>query len=470
MILKKFMILILVLSTLQKPDTRVVNPLERPSYKMSKMLRSDFEETTQELAKIREAEEHIRRPSLFSKDYWLSRKREKMLYEKLTEIQDSSELAAELGQPTTKEEKQKQQRLEERKDRIEKYITKRASHRTRSITPETLRSYPDLTFFENQLRKYYVLSWENLAYGLTIREVEKILFILCFIRFCIYTVKYDIKTSLIICLIGLISAFLYESMLTDCIAIFIERIYLNSSLFRFAFEEHLDKVDKAPIGTRTLETYPTKFSNFVNDCGLILGYYLKKLPSGDVIVNYMRGTFLPLCKSFVHGYKKPLRSMLLYTLVLRIGKKYVPYHIQWHVMFYVLYSQFGRYIFQTYENSLLFLDDVLVPELRFEEIRYMEILHSAFIGMIIYLILLGMLHALFSQYYYIPFIVPNIEAHIGKRPKESIYSGGYTSWQDEQNLFAPSPADWKLWFGFLGKGPSDWKQNKKRRRNRKKPE
>jgi hypothetical protein len=43
-----------------------------------------------------------------------------------------------------------------------------------------------------------------------------------------------------------------------------------------------------------------------------------------------------------------------------------------------------------------------------------------------------------GQYFYVPFFVENTELHIGPRPKNSIYSGGQTSWQDpeekEKNL------------------------------------
>lgn len=46
-----------------------------------------------------------------------------------------------------------------------------------------------------------------------------------------------------------------------------------------------------------------------------------------------------------------------------------------------------------------------------------------------------------------------VELHIGKRPKESVYSGGYTSWQDkteqEKNLQRTLP---KVWFGWFGRG------------------
>ena len=458
MIVKKIIVLIFILAIQAKPMNM-----------MPDIIRSEYEKTSQELAQIKQAEERIRRPPLFSKDYWLSRNREKKIYEKLMNNQDPSQFAAELGKPTTEDDRQELERVEGRLETIKQYVAKeggggiKETPKLTSITPKTLKSYYDYTWFQNQLKKYYVLSWDNLAYGLTIKEVEKVLLILCFIRFCIYTVKYDIKTSLIICLIGLVSAFLYEMILTDCIAICFERIYLNSSLFRFAFEEYLEKVKAEMPNTDPPGTLVTTYRWILNNWVLA---FIQKLPAGEAITDYITSTFLPFCSNIVRMYRNSVRAMLLYTMVLRLGKKYIPYHIQWHLMLYVLYTQFGKNFWQIYENSNEFLNDVLIPELRFEEIEFMELMHSTFIGMATYLTLLAMLHALFSQYYYVPFLVPNVEAHIGKRPKKSIYSGGYTSWQDEQELFVSTPADWKIWFGFLGKGPNDRKQRKKRRKDR----
>ena len=66
-----------------------------------------------------------------------------------------------------------------------------------------------------------------------------------------------------------------------------------------------------------------------------------------------------------------------------------------------------------------------------------------------------LLHAICGQYFYIPFIVENTEIHIGERPINSIYSGGYTSWQtdtykwlNDKNKKFLFP---KLWWGWLGK-------------------
>ena len=66
-------------------------------------------------------------------------------------------------------------------------------------------------------------------------------------------------------------------------------------------------------------------------------------------------------------------------------------------------------------------------------------------------IIFGLFHAIWGQYFYVPFFVENTELHIGPRPKNSIYSGGNTSWQDqkEQNIQRVFP---KLWYGWFGSG------------------
>ena len=172
---------------------------------------------------------------------------------------------------------------------------------------------------------------------------------------------------------------------------------------------------------------------------------------------------MPIVFKLIRLNRKPMQSILFYTLVLRLGKKYVPYPLQWHGMVYVMYTQgIATFMFNRFSNSMKFLKDVLIPQARISEIQLLEMLQITFIVTLFYGIMLAMLHAIFSQYYYFPFIAQNIDAHIGKRPKDSILSGGYASWQDEQQLFIPSKADYKIWFGFLGKGSGDKKLKIKR--------
>ena len=67
------------------------------------------------------------------------------------------------------------------------------------------------------------------------------------------------------------------------------------------------------------------------------------------------------------------------------------------------------------------------------------------------LIFFGLFHAVWGQYFYFPFLVENTELHIGPRPKASIYSGGFTAWQDQKdkNVQRVFP---KLWYGWFGNG------------------
>jgi hypothetical protein len=376
--------------------------------------------------------------SIFSKNYkrWLARKNAFEMKLKLKQEGKSLD-------PSSKEYKILLRYAEDKQEEAEtkRYIKKIENYRinrykTKSWTrarlemgigdatrPELMNGPFDNFWFERELLNYYKFSWKNLRFGLTITEIEKVLVIISFVRFCFYTIKYDAKSALIISLTAFISAVLYEKMLVDIVKICYFRFYLSPSLFRTGFEQYLEMVHNETAFTR----YSLESFNF-------------------------------------RLYRKPMQSVLFYTLVLRLGKKYVPYPLQWHGMVYVMYTQgIATFLFNRFSNSMKFLKDVLIPEARLSEIQLLEMIQITFVVTLFYGIMLAMLHAVFSQYYYFPFIAQNIDAHIGKRPKDSILSGGYASWQDEQQLFIPSKADYKIWFGFLGKGSSNKKLRIKRK-------
>jgi len=110
---------------------------------------------------------------------------------------------------------------------------------------------------------------------------------------------------------------------------------------------------------------------------------------------------------------------------------------------------------------LYFQSNVLIPEIELNpdyinqslvfQVNFLNGL-SAFIMCLHFgLIFFGLFHAIWGQYFYFPFLVENTELHIGLRPKNSIYSGGNTTWQDEkdQNIDRVFP---KLWYGWFGSG------------------
>jgi len=55
------------------------------------------------------------------------------------------------------------------------------------------------------------------------------------------------------------------------------------------------------------------------------------------------------------------------------------------------------------------------------------------------------MNAIQGQYFYVPFLVKNTELHIGKRPINSIYSGGATPWQDPKEKNKST----KLWYNWI---------------------
>jgi hypothetical protein len=394
------------------------------------------------------------RPSRFSTEYWgyLAKMNALKLEAKLKVEGKSLD-------PTSQEYKiLHNMRDHQRIERVLRSQTKRIKDsRTKNyyrlyaneITPDTIRSPFDMMWYEDKLLDYYKFSWENVnKYGLTIQETQQLVVLIGFGRFCFYTLRYDARSGLIISGISTICAMLYTKLLLDAANVCYLRLYLNPGLFRMAFEEYFEmeiRANNHPLPFGILNYFP--------------GWVIKQLlyiPNFNDITTYIDTELAPQVVSFVAKYRKPIKTLMLYTIIIRLGKRYIPYPLIWHGTLYYLYTQlFGDPIYQLLINSMEFLKDELIPNLRMEEIEMMEVFQILFITGIIYSMTLGMLHAAFSQYYYVPLLTPIVEAHAGKRPKGKFYSGGYCSWQDETQLFTPSKGDSKIWFGILGKGPED---------------
>ena len=105
----------------------------------------------------------------------------------------------------------------------------------------------------------------------------------------------------------------------------------------------------------------------------------------------------------------------------------------------------------------LFIALELVPQQRWAEEEILFLLMLITIILHFFFILFGLFHAICGQYFYIPFLVENTEIHIGLKPKNSIYSGGYTAWQNKQKQKSIRKFQFyfpKLWWGWFGKEPS----------------
>jgi len=181
---------------------------------------------------------------------------------------------------------------------------------------------------------------------------------------------------------------------------------------------------------------------------------------------------------------RQLVPMLLYANVVRVNKKYCPYLIRWHWTFIIISSTLEGEVARVIYRLYIYIHRVLIPSGRFTEAGFLQTIFTVVIGAQFCYIFLSMLHAVCGQYFYFPFMTENVELHIGKRPQNSIYSGGYTSWQEglatrqEYRLYNNIKFDFpRLWWGWLGKRPTfenvkerkyrENRQNKLRKRRNK---
>ena len=153
-------------------------------------------------------------------------------------------------------------------------------------------------------------------------------------------------------------------------------------------------------------------------------------------------------------------------LIVRIGKKYCPYFIRWHWTFLVVFGVIEAYIpkivarLHYYQSSVLlvkiesFTNDEFspIPPELLAEFNFFGILIHSFIVLHIGFLAFGLLHAICGQYFYFPYVVENVELHVGARPTYSVYSCGNTAWQNDSNMFRTIP---KLWFGWFGRGSTE---------------
>ncbi len=320
------------------------------------------------------------------------------------------------------------------------------------------------------------LFWDKLkeisTYGFTIEEFQKAMLILCLIRFIIYSIRYNVITSLKICAIGFISCLLWAMALNDCIGIYYPNLSLHP-LLRNAYREEIiyREISLARAGERLLDDLVKQTSDNPYPFDWITPIFVK-LPSSiihitDSIYIFIRRDLIETIKQFYKTNLRPLASMFIYVGCVRVGKKYCPYHIRWHFTFITLYNTFMPYIFSSTMRARQFLYKVLIPEKRFEEAENLELYLGAWVFVHITFLMIAMLHAIFSQYFYVPFLTYSVELHVGKRPKDSIYSGGYTAWQDDFNFFNIRLRDTlRLWWGFLGRGTKSQRQNRQRKKRK----
>ena len=333
--------------------------------------------------------------------------------------------------------------------------------------------------------------WAKLQDGLSLAEIESVLIVILFVRFLILALRYNLKTSFYITCIGLVAGYLWYRHLIDLISMY--RIVLLK--LPWVNKLGADGLELRAL-SRQMYFRDLKFSEYTHwyNPGQILyngfakgvigkqegvDYYID--PISMIVANlpesiksnisptyymiYQQG--IPKVFGIFRKFWNQLSGIAAYALITRIGKRYCPYLIRWHWTFLLVLGMLEQFIVNFIYRCYFFQMTVILPQLKtLEESQYLigdqtlplqqTILNSCIAVTVLLhvgLILFALLHAIWGQYFYIPFLVENVELHVGPRPAQSIYSGGQTAWQDpeekEKILNRGVP---KLWYGWFGRG------------------
>jgi len=332
--------------------------------------------------------------------------------------------------------------------------------------------------------------WEHYQHGLGFVDIENLAIFILVIRFIFLSRKYNVKTGLFISGIGLAASYLWYMHLRDL------SYYYSSTLWMCPLTHNL--------GNDFNEIYEQQISGFSKagnraDSGTLYGPLIKGFSSitsndayrydpfsmlwsylptdikflSDKIYYFVTLKAIPQVYQFINTQIGNLSSMLWYTFIVRINKRYCPYLLRWHWSFLIGLDYLERPFIYVNDRLLYYLNEILIPNRYFTEAELVTTLLITLVAAQYIFILLGMLHALCGQYFYFPFFTENTELHIGLRPKESVYSGGHTIWQNKQAYMVSREASSKLrkyrfgtirtaysllprmWYGWLGRGTLD---------------
>ena len=337
--------------------------------------------------------------------------------------------------------------------------------------------------------------WEKIQDGLTLADIENVLFFIIFVRFIVLAIRYNLKTSFYITCIGIFAGYLWYRHLIDLISMY------RSVLLKLPFLNKLgmDAVQLRSMGRQTVLTdlkleenthwynlgqvlYNGFTKGIINlDSETGLRYYIdpismsisniKEPTNSNILPLYYKvyNKIIPKIYEICSKFWSQLSGVAAYAVITRIGKRYCPYLVRWHWTFLLIIGMVEQIFIYFIYRVYYFQSFVLIPQMKYYDtyvdsnlLLQINVLNVAIAGIVlahIGFILFGLFHAIWGQYFYMPFFVENTELHIGPRPKISIYSGGSTSWQDfeekEENLNRFPP---KLWYGWFGRGTKSKKQ------------
>jgi hypothetical protein len=331
--------------------------------------------------------------------------------------------------------------------------------------------------------------WQRVQDGLTLADIENILFFIIFVRFIILAIRYNLKTSFYITCIGLFAGYLWYRHLIDLISMYrsilIKLPYLHKlgvdAVQLRAMSRQMVLTD-LKLGDNVHWYNPGQLIYYAFTKGIVdmdpetgLRYYVDPISMGiSNLKNSDKANILPIYYKIYNKiipqifeacskFWTQLSGIAAYAVITRIGKRYCPYLVRWHWTFLLIIGFIEQILVYFVYRVSYFQAAVLIPQTQISnnyidqnlilQVNLLNGLIAFIISLHLGLIFFGLFHAIWGQYFYFPFLVENTELHIGPRPKNSIYSGGNTLWQDEKEKnvqrFFP-----KFWYGWFGSGAS----------------
>ena len=321
--------------------------------------------------------------------------------------------------------------------------------------------------------------------GFGVNILDDIIMVIVVFRFLILALRYNLRTSLIITASSTAAAWLWYNNFITLLFLYEHALYKNALTFRLGVDATQirrageGRVASSEFGIRITNPfgilshairYGSKYGDYrIDPISMIVANIL----DSDFVPQFIKRQLdsfyylfyrelIPLSVSLTRKTVKFLTGYLTYMGIVRVGKNVCPYIIRWHWTFVYLLSFIQIYflyvIQRANEYSVLQIYPQIVAAKEFGlymprqefEMKIIYLMCFSFIIAHLCFVLYGMFHALVGQYFYIPFFTENIELHVGPRNKNSIYSGGYTAWQDEAEK--PRGIIPKFWYGWFGRG------------------
>lgn len=334
--------------------------------------------------------------------------------------------------------------------------------------------------------------WQHIQDGLMLADIENAIFFLLFLRFIILIFRYNLKTSVYITCIGLCAGYLWYRHFIDIILMYRQMLIkvpylqrLGASAIELESGSQAFLTTDLKLGSDVHWYNPGKLFYYAFVKGILqtdsetgAQYYidpismiisnLSETSKMKIVPIYYKiyNTIIPRLFETISEFWNQLSGIAAYAIITRIGKRYCPYLIRWHWTFLLIIG-FVEQILIYFLYRVMYFQEVIIQEklsiaaannyldsnllLQFNLLTgILTVCVTLHLGSICF----GLFHAIWGQYFYFPFLVENTELHIGPRPKNSIYSGGQTAWQDEKqkNVQRRIP---KLWYGWFGSGTSE---------------